>query len=158
MLFVWLSPQRNLLEYYNAVDADTMMTVFASMLFERRIIFSSKHLNRLSACVQAANSLLYPMTWQHIYIPVIPECLLDYLHAPMPFLIGVPDVLMSVSWSLCPPAFSYRVPDALMSVSWSPCPHAFFLSGSPMPSCLWVDLHAPLPFLIPMSVSFQTSF
>ncbi|OAD54864.1 DENN domain-containing protein 1A [Eufriesea mexicana] len=56
----------------------------------RRIIFISKRLSRLSACVQACNALIYPMIWQHIYIPVLPLSLIDYLLAPMPFLIGVP--------------------------------------------------------------------
>ncbi|XP_031849348.1 DENN domain-containing protein 1A isoform X2 [Nomia melanderi] len=81
---------RNLTEYYSAVDAQNMMIVFASMLYERRIIFTSKRLSRLSACVQACNALIYPMIWQHIYIPVLPLSLIDYLLAPMPFLIGVP--------------------------------------------------------------------
>ncbi|XP_018010760.1 DENN domain-containing protein 1B isoform X6 [Hyalella azteca] len=89
-----LPDNRNLLEYINAVSTETMMVVFASLLFERRILISSRHLHRVSACVQAANALLYPMTWQHIYIPIMPELLLDYLLAPIPFLIGVPDVLM----------------------------------------------------------------
>ncbi|XP_034947207.1 DENN domain-containing protein 1B [Chelonus insularis] len=81
---------RNLTEYYSAVDSHNMMIIFASMLYERRIIFTSKRLSRLSACVQACNALIYPMIWQHIYIPVLPLALMDYLLAPMPFLIGVP--------------------------------------------------------------------
>ncbi|XP_025996966.1 DENN domain-containing protein 1B isoform X2 [Solenopsis invicta] len=81
---------RNLTEYYSAVDSHNMMMIFASMLYERRIIFISKRLSRLSACVQACNALIYPMIWQHIYIPVLPLALIDYLLAPMPFLIGVP--------------------------------------------------------------------
>ncbi|KAG8195612.1 hypothetical protein JTE90_017909 [Oedothorax gibbosus] len=81
---------RNLTEYFNAVDAQNMMIIFASMLHERRILISSKKLSRLSACVQAANALIYPMHWQHIFIPVLPKHLSDYLSAPMPFLIGIP--------------------------------------------------------------------
>ncbi|KAG8042296.1 hypothetical protein G9C98_004930 [Cotesia typhae] len=81
---------RNLTEYYSAVDSHNMIMIFASMLYERRIIFTSKRLSRLSACVQACNALIYPMIWQHIYIPVLPVALIDYLLAPMPFLIGVP--------------------------------------------------------------------
>ncbi|GFG31036.1 hypothetical protein Cfor_11423, partial [Coptotermes formosanus] len=84
---------RNLTEYYNAVDAHNMMIIFASMLYERRIIFTSKKLYRLSACVQSANSVIYPMNWQHIFIPVLPMTLMDYLLAPMPYLIGVPEVI-----------------------------------------------------------------
>lgn len=83
-------------EYYSAVDAHNMMIVFASMLYERRIIFTSKRLSRLSACVQACNALIYPMIWQHIYIPVLPLSLIDYLLAPMPFLIGVPALTLQV--------------------------------------------------------------
>lgn len=91
---------RNLTEYYNAVSAANMMVVFASMLFERRIIVTSRKLTRLSACVQSANDVIYPMNWQHIFIPVLPAALVDYMHAPMPFLIGVPeDVLQQVQRS-----------------------------------------------------------
>ncbi|KFP84826.1 DENN domain-containing protein 1A, partial [Apaloderma vittatum] len=43
----------------------------------------------LTACVHASAALLYPMYWQHIYIPVLPPHLLDYCCAPMPYLIGV---------------------------------------------------------------------
>ena len=85
---------RNLTEYYNAVDTNNMLIIFASMLTERRIIVTSKKLSRLSACVQAANSIIYPMSWQHIFIPVLPVQLMDYLCAPMPFLIGVPEPIM----------------------------------------------------------------
>lgn len=86
---------RNLTEYFNAVDATNMIVLFASMLHERRILITSRRLSRLSACVQAANALIYPMEWQHIFIPVLPNHLLDYLSAPMPFLIGVPDVTLA---------------------------------------------------------------
>ncbi|UXI21706.1 OPA3-like protein [Sarcoptes scabiei] len=81
---------RNITEYYNAISPANMITIFASMLNERRIVMVSEKLNRLSACVQAANTLIYPMQWQHIFIPLLPNTLMDYLTAPMPFLIGVP--------------------------------------------------------------------
>lgn len=66
-----------------------MIAVFAAMLNERRIIFTSKNLDTLSSCVQAANSFLYPMVWQHIFIPLLPLKMKDNLMAPMPFLCGV---------------------------------------------------------------------
>ncbi|XP_041368070.1 DENN domain-containing protein 1A-like isoform X2 [Gigantopelta aegis] len=80
---------RNLTEYYNAVDMHNMMIVFASMLNERRVVFTSKKLSRLTACIHAAEALLYPMHWQHLLIPVLPANLIDYLSAPMPYVIGV---------------------------------------------------------------------
>jgi hypothetical protein len=70
-----------------------MIAVFAAMLAERRIIFVSRRLDILSSCIQAANAFLYPMVWQHIFIPVLPMKMKDILGAPMPFLIGVPEAV-----------------------------------------------------------------
>ncbi|XP_055592205.1 myb-like protein A isoform X2 [Uranotaenia lowii] len=81
----------NLNLYYNFVDPKFMIGIFAAMLAERRIIFVSQQLDRLSSCIQAANAFLYPMVWQHIFIPVLPSKMRDILGAPMPFLIGVPE-------------------------------------------------------------------
>nr|KAF6395173.1 DENN domain containing 1B [Rousettus aegyptiacus] len=66
-----------------------MLHLFASMLHERRIIITSGKLSTLTACVHGAVALLYPMYWQHIYIPVLPPHLLDYCCAPMPYVIGI---------------------------------------------------------------------
>ncbi|CAG7816562.1 unnamed protein product [Allacma fusca] len=81
---------RNVSEFYNALGTDSMLTLFAAILSERRIVVTSKKLSRLSSVVIACNLFLFPMYWQHIYIPVLPTQLQDYLSAPMPFLIGVP--------------------------------------------------------------------
>ena len=96
-LFFCFVFQRNMNEYFNAVKPTEMMTIFASLLHERRIVVTSSRLSRLTACVQAVNTLLYPMSWQHIFIPVLHKKLIDYLSAPMPFLIGVPLPLMKVN-------------------------------------------------------------
>ncbi|XP_040271044.1 DENN domain-containing protein 1C isoform X1 [Bufo bufo] len=80
---------RNLTEFLVAVPVDTMLQLYASLLCERRILITSSKLSTLTACVHASAGLLYPMYWQHIYIPTLPPHLLDYCGAPMPFLIGV---------------------------------------------------------------------
>ncbi|XP_077013433.1 DENN domain-containing protein 1B isoform X2 [Tamandua tetradactyla] len=80
---------RNLTEYFVAVDMNNMLQLYASMLHERRILITSSKLSTLTACLHGSAALLYPMYWQHIYIPVLPPHLLDYCCAPMPYLIGV---------------------------------------------------------------------
>ncbi|XP_027630347.1 DENN domain-containing protein 1B isoform X2 [Tupaia chinensis] len=80
---------RNLTEYFVAVDVNNMLQLYASMLHERRIIITASKLSTLTACVHASAALLYPMHWQHIYVPVLPPHLLDYCCAPMPYLIGI---------------------------------------------------------------------
>ena len=32
---------------------------------------------------------MYPFQWEHVYIPLLPLTLLDYLQAPVPFLMGI---------------------------------------------------------------------
>ncbi|XP_020823177.1 DENN domain-containing protein 1A isoform X5 [Phascolarctos cinereus] len=80
---------RNLTEYFVAVDVNNMLHLYASMLYERRILISSSKLSTLTACIHGSAAMLYPMFWQHVYIPVLPPHLLDYCCAPMPYLIGI---------------------------------------------------------------------
>lgn len=93
-----------------------MMIIFASMLYERRIIFVSKKLYRLSACVQSANGIIYPMNWQHIFIPVLPKHLIDYLLAPMPYLIGLPESLLPVCLNIFNIQLTFH--DLMVNVVW----------------------------------------
>jgi len=68
---------------------DAVLALFAALVHERRVVVTSARLEALSGAVQAANAALYPLSWQHIFLPVLPESFLDYLTAPMPFLVGV---------------------------------------------------------------------
>ncbi|XP_045646938.1 DENN domain-containing protein 1A isoform X8 [Ursus americanus] len=66
-----------------------MLHLYASMLYERRILIVCSKLSTLTACIHGSAAMLYPMFWQHVYIPVLPPHLLDYCCAPMPYLIGI---------------------------------------------------------------------
>ncbi|XP_051892959.1 DENN domain-containing protein 1A-like isoform X2 [Pristis pectinata] len=85
---------RNLTEYFVAVDVSNMLHLYASMLYERRVLITCSKLSTLTACIHGSAAMLYPMHWQHVYIPVLPPHLLDYCCAPMPYLIGVHSSLM----------------------------------------------------------------
>ena len=51
------------------------VTLVASLLLERRIILVARDADTVSAAVHAANALLYPFSWQHIYLPLLPLAL-----------------------------------------------------------------------------------
>ncbi|XP_022064327.2 DENN domain-containing protein 1B isoform X2 [Acanthochromis polyacanthus] len=87
---------RNLTELIVAVDVGNLLQLYASLLFERRILIFASKLSTLTSCVHALSAVLYPMYWQHIFIPVLPPHLLDYCCAPMPYLIGVHTSLSEV--------------------------------------------------------------
>eukprot|EP00891_Asterochloris_glomerata_P004797 jgi/Astpho2/4797/Aster-00342 len=81
-----------LLYYFPQMDA--LLSLLAAMLLERRIIVVASDRERVTSAVHAAAAMLYPFRWQHIYLPLLPTALRDYLTAPMPFLIGLPSELM----------------------------------------------------------------
>ncbi|XP_068997308.1 DENN domain-containing protein 2C isoform X1 [Embiotoca jacksoni] len=71
------------------LSVDKLLQVFASILLERRVIFIADKLSVLSRCGHAVLALLYPFTWQHTFVPVLPASMLDISCSPTPFLIGV---------------------------------------------------------------------
>lgn len=46
-------------------------------------------LSTLSSCMHAVVALLYPFSWQHTFIPVLPSSMLDIVCCPTPFLVGL---------------------------------------------------------------------
>ncbi|XP_066102446.1 DENN domain-containing protein 2D isoform X1 [Saccopteryx bilineata] len=68
---------------------EQILQIFASAVLERRIIFLAEGLSTLSQCIHAAAALLYPFSWAHTYIPVVPESLLATVCCPTPFMVGV---------------------------------------------------------------------
>ena len=78
-------------EMFLALGVAGVLAVFKSMLAEGHCVFVSNDFRKLGTCAQAAASLLYPFTWQQIFVPILPLSWIDYITAPMPFVCGVHD-------------------------------------------------------------------
>ncbi|XP_053110718.1 DENN domain-containing protein 2A isoform X2 [Hemicordylus capensis] len=74
---------------FSSLSIRHLSRIFASLLLERRVIFIADKLSTLSKCCHAMVALLYPFTWQHTYIPVLPPSMIDIVCSPTPFLIGL---------------------------------------------------------------------
>ena len=59
------------------------------LLGERKMIFVSSYPALLSNVIETFCSLIYPFEWKYVLIPVLPVKLLQYTHAPGPFIVGV---------------------------------------------------------------------
>ncbi|KAI5095311.1 DENN domain-containing protein 2C [Silurus meridionalis] len=70
------------------LSVSRLLQVFASLLLERRVIFIADKLGTLSQCAHSALALLYPFTWQHTFVPVLPANMLDISCSPTPFVMG----------------------------------------------------------------------
>ena len=65
------------------------MQVLSAALCERRILFVGDNVSTLSSFVLAMIAILHPFNWQHIFIPILPAKLIDFITAPCPFIIGI---------------------------------------------------------------------
>lgn len=74
---------------FSSLSVRHLVSVFASLLLERRVIFIADKLSTLSTCCHAVVALIYPFSWQHTYIPVLPPAMIDIVCSPTPFLIGL---------------------------------------------------------------------
>uniref|UniRef100_A0A665W5A8 DENN domain containing 2B n=1 Tax=Echeneis naucrates TaxID=173247 RepID=A0A665W5A8_ECHNA len=74
---------------FRCLSVRQVIRVFASLLLERRVIFVADKLSTLSSCMLAVVALLYPFSWQHTFIPVLPGSMLDIVCCPTPFLVGL---------------------------------------------------------------------
>ncbi|XP_053943334.1 DENN domain-containing protein 2C isoform X1 [Cuculus canorus] len=85
---------------FQCLSVSHLIRVFASLLLERRVIFVADNLSTLSKCGHAAVATLYPFTWQHTYIPVLPASMIDIVCSPTPFLIGILACSLPQLWDL----------------------------------------------------------
>ena len=46
-------------------------------------------LHKFMLIAEAITGLLFPLYWQHVYVPILPSSLLHFLDAPVPFIMGV---------------------------------------------------------------------
>lgn len=82
------SPIIPLLRY---IGPSHFIRVLSALLCERRIIFISRSITRLSMGVRAASSALAQglLMWRHVLIPVVPPSMMRFLSVKAPYLVGV---------------------------------------------------------------------
>ena len=38
---------------------------------------------------EGISTLLFPFSWQHVYVPILPASMMHFLDAPVPFVMGL---------------------------------------------------------------------
>lgn len=70
------------------LGVESTITIFASLLSEKRILIIGDCVSSLSKILQAASAMLLPFEWPHTFIPVIPDSYVQLCFSPTPYLIG----------------------------------------------------------------------
>ncbi len=80
-------------------------TIMTALLSEQKVVLISKSKAFLPIACDTLLGLLYPLSWKHVYLPLVPRQLASTLpQCPVPFFLGVPaDYLVDES--------SVKIPD-----------------------------------------------
>ncbi|GMI69265.1 hypothetical protein like AT2G20320 [Hibiscus trionum] len=73
------------------LSLDGILAVVAGVLLEKQVVVVCPNLGVLSAVVLSLIPIIRPFEWQSLLLPVLPKRMLDFLDAPVPFLVGVQD-------------------------------------------------------------------
>jgi pentatricopeptide repeat protein len=74
---------------FECLDLEHILTLWKAMIVERKILLVSSQYSILTVCAEILCSLLFPMRWSHLYVPLLPRMFCPVLDAPVPFLCGV---------------------------------------------------------------------
>ena len=66
-----------------------IIQLFVALLLERKVILITKDFSELSILIETLKALLYPLQWKCITISFLIPKLIDYLDAPVPYIIGI---------------------------------------------------------------------
>ncbi|KAK4496397.1 hypothetical protein PRZ48_012377 [Zasmidium cellare] len=83
------SRNTDLYALFRCLTIPNIITLFEYALAESRIILLSSHTSMLQLACAALTSLLYPLKWTGVLIPVLPYRLIQALEAPCPYIAGV---------------------------------------------------------------------
>lgn len=74
---------------FRSLSLENVVTLFEYAMSESRIIFLSSHTAMLHLACHSLVSLMYPLTWASIFIPILPARLISALDAPCPYVVGI---------------------------------------------------------------------
>ncbi|KAI4464101.1 c-myc promoter binding protein [Holotrichia oblita] len=75
LMFLWLG-------------VDVVIQLFTCLLLENQVLLRSTDCQRLMVVAEGITSLLFPFSWPHVYVPILPASLHHFLDAPVPFVMG----------------------------------------------------------------------
>ena len=72
---------RDFLHLFQCLDVSNVMLIWALLLAEQKVVLQAKQPHILTMAAETLSALLFPFSWQHVYIPILPARLLDILQA-----------------------------------------------------------------------------
>ncbi|XP_043268202.1 DENN domain-containing protein 5B isoform X2 [Venturia canescens] len=71
------------------LGVETVIQLFTCVLLENQVLLRSTDFHKLMVVAESITALLFPFSWQHVYVPILPASLHHFLDAPVPFIMGL---------------------------------------------------------------------
>ncbi|ESW34620.1 hypothetical protein PHAVU_001G167000 [Phaseolus vulgaris] len=71
------------------LSLDSVMTLITGVLLEKQVVIVCPNLGVLSATVLSLIPMIRPFQWQSLLLPVLPGKMIDFLDAPVPYIVGI---------------------------------------------------------------------
>lgn len=72
-----------------ALSLESLLALLAGTLLEKQIVVICPNLALLSSVVLSLIPMIRPFEWQSLLLPILPKAMLDFLDAPVPFIVGI---------------------------------------------------------------------
>ena len=74
---------------FDCLEINNVLLVWYALVMEQKVLLLSSQYSILTICSEILCSLLFPMQWSHLYVPMLPKFLSPMLDAPIPYLVGI---------------------------------------------------------------------
>ncbi|KAL5796436.1 hypothetical protein ACOSQ2_001256 [Xanthoceras sorbifolium] len=72
-----------------ALSIESVLALVTGVLLEKQVVIVCPNLGVLSAVVLSLIPMIRPFQWQSLLLPILPGKMLDFLDAPVPFIVGL---------------------------------------------------------------------
>ncbi|XP_032781013.1 DENN domain-containing protein 5B isoform X2 [Daphnia magna] len=78
-----------IVQVIDLLGIDHLIQLWTCLLLESQVLIYSQDFSRLMLVAESLTTLLFPFSWPHVYVPILPAAMYNFLDAPVPFLMGL---------------------------------------------------------------------
>ncbi|CAB4069969.1 DENND5 [Lepeophtheirus salmonis] len=79
----------NLFDFFDILGIENAIKLWICVLLEHQTVVFSSDFDKLMLVCESITSLCYPFKWPHVYVPILPPSLENFLDAPVPYIMGL---------------------------------------------------------------------
>ncbi|KAL3943442.1 MAG: hypothetical protein SGBAC_002490 [Bacillariaceae sp.] len=81
---------RSVVSVCRLLGTEGLVFLLAAVLTECKILIHSQDIADIAMVAEVVTALAYPFTWSLPYIPILPLGMLEFVEAPLSFILGIP--------------------------------------------------------------------